>query len=175
MKKNTWFVLSVIALAVVLGMPGYGYSSPAKKPIEITFPIRLAPETVEVMAANEFKRLVEERSKGRFRVNVFPGGVLGGERDNIEQIQLNEAQITNIGDLLPTLLAPTFAAPTVPFIFPDIKTVRAYWDGKVGQQKRAVIEASGVVVVGLQERLPRHLTSRRPIHTVSLSPLSRQK
>jgi tripartite ATP-independent transporter DctP family solute receptor len=173
MKKISSFVLAVIMLVIAMAMAGgcaprppEPAQAPPKKPIEITFPIRLAPETVEVMAAEEFKRLVEERSKGRIKVNIFPGGVLGGERDNIEQIQLNEAQITNIGDLLPTLLAPTYAAPTVPFIFPDIKAVRAFWDGDIGQRKRAVIEGSGVVVVGLQERLPRNLTSKRPIHTV---------
>lgn len=137
-----------------------------KDPVEITFPIRLAPETVEVMAAEEFKRIVEERSEGRITVNIFPGGALGGERDNIEQIQLNEVQITNIGDLLPTLLAPTYAAPTVPFIFPDIEAVREFWNGEVGQKKREVIEASGVTVIGLQKRLPRNLTANRPIRAV---------
>jgi len=137
-----------------------------KEPVEITFPIRLAPETVEVMATEEFKRIVEERSEGRITVNIFSGGALGSERDNIEQIQLNEVQMSNIGDLLPTLLAPTYAAPTVPFIFPDIEAVREFWNGELGQRKREVIEASDVTVVGLQRRLPRNLTANRPIRTV---------
>jgi len=137
-----------------------------KEPVEISFPIRLAPETVEVLATEEFKRIVEERSEGRITVNIFPGGALGGERENIEQIQLNEVQMSNIGDLLPTLLAPTYAAPTVPFIFPDIEAVREFWNGEIGQKKRGVIEASGVTVVGLQKRLPRNLTANRPIRTV---------
>lgn len=173
MRKNFYVVLAVVMLVVVMGMSaGCGNNAggppqePARDPIEISFPIRLAPETVEVQAAEEFKRLVEERSNGRITVNIFSGGALGSERDNIEQIQLNEAQISNIGDLLPTLLAPTYAAPTVPFIFPDIETVREFWDGGIGQRKRDVIEGSGVVVLGLQKRLPRNLTSTKPINTV---------
>jgi len=137
-----------------------------KEPVEIAFAIRLAPENVEVMATEEFKRIVEERSEGRITVNIFSGGSLGGERENIEQIQLNEVQMSNIGDLLPTLLAPTYAAPTVPFIFPDIESVREFWNGEVGQRKKEVIEASDVTVVGLQRRLPRNLTANRPIRTV---------
>ena len=173
MRRNRYVgmmvVMLVVAMVVAAGCgnnAGGPPQEPAEVPVEITFPIRLAPETVEVQAAEEFKRLVEERSNGRITVNIFSGGALGSERDNIEQIQLNEAQISNIGDLLPTLLAPTYSAPTVPFSFPDIETVREFWDGEIGQRKRDVIEGSGVVVLGLQKRLPRNLTSKKPINSV---------
>ena len=177
MKKNLCIIFLVVVLAIVVAVAGgcaqrpkepvqAPVGEPIKESIEISFPIRLAPDTVEVNAAEEFKRLVEERSEGRIKVNIFPGGALGSERDNIEQIQLNEVQISNIGDLLPTLLAPTYAAPTVPFVLEDIEMVREFWNGEIGQKKRAVIEASDVVVVGLQERLPRNLTSQRPIRSV---------
>ena len=36
------------------------------------------------LAAEHFARLVQERTEGRFRVQIFPAGALGNERDMIE-------------------------------------------------------------------------------------------
>lgn len=37
-----------------------------------------------VVGAREFARLVEERSEGRIKIQIYPGGILGDEQTVIE-------------------------------------------------------------------------------------------
>lgn len=137
---------------------------PAEK-VEITIAIATAPNTIEAQAAEMFKDLVEERSNGKFEVSIFAGGSLGGERDNIEQLKINEVQMSILGDILPSLLAPDSSPTVVPFIYPDLEAVYAAWDGKLGDMMKASIEENGLVMLGLQERGARNLTTNKPVNS----------
>lgn len=62
------------------------------------------------LAAEYFKEIVEERSGGSIRVDVFPDNQLGNERDVIEGIQLGTIEMAM------TSVAP-FPASSRPSIF----------------------------------------------------------
>ena len=86
-----------------------------------------------VEAVREFGRLLSERSDGRFRVKLYPGGQLGAERDTLEitvfgGIDLNRVSIAPLGSI-----APEAVIPTLPFIFRDTAHMRAALDGAPGQ------------------------------------------
>lgn len=42
----------------------------------------------------KFKELAEEKSKGRLQINIFPGGQLGQEKEDIEGILMGTLQLT---------------------------------------------------------------------------------
>jgi hypothetical protein len=57
-------------------------------------------------AANEFAKIVADRSKGALAVQNFPGGQLGSERDMVESVQLGSIQVGFFGSYLAGNIVP---------------------------------------------------------------------
>lgn len=141
-------------------------SNSKEKPIEITFAIHTQPNTNEVKSAEMFKKLVEERSNGQITVKLFPGAVLGGEKDNMEQLKVGEIQMSIFGDILTSQLAPEYDPTVIPFIYPSLDEVYKTWNGPLGDKiKNALIERGGVQLIALQKRGARNLTANKKIET----------
>lgn len=154
-------LLAVTALAAALPFA----AAPANA-FDITFAIHTTPPGPEFEAVDRFIELVGERSDGRITVTTFPGAVLGGERDNIEQLTVGEVAMTLNGDLLPSLLAAEYAPTVIPFVFPSPEEVFSFWDSEVGQQAKDVISERGSIhVAGFFRRGSRHLTANREVRT----------
>lgn len=150
-------LLIVISVALFL--------SAATAQIEIPFALHTTPPGPDHEAVERFAELVAERSGGQLIVITYPGGVLGGEIDNIQQLKVGEIALSIHGDLLPSMLAARFAPHVVPFVFRSAEGAMAYWDTEVGQQLREAIENQGIIVVGMQRRGDRHLTANRAVTT----------
>lgn len=88
---------------------------------------------------------------------------MGGEKDNIEQLKVGEVQLSIFGDILPSVLAAKYSPTVIPFIYPNIESVYTAWNGKLGIMMKKSIEENGLVVLGLQKRGARNLTSNRPV------------
>src|SRR5690606_30588107 len=118
MRKEI-FGASILALGLLAG--GQAQS------VDIGFATHTSTPGPEFEAVDKFIELVTERSNGEITVRTYPSAVLGGERDNIEQLTVNEVQMTLNGDLLPNVIAPEYAATVVPFVFPNPEAVYEYW------------------------------------------------
>ncbi len=117
--------------------------------------------------ATEFARLVNERTGGRVRIDVFPAGQLGaGEREEIEALQLGGIDLVVSGTAVMANFLPDFAVMDLPFLFKDYQQADAVLDGPVGRELLARLDGAGLNLTGLAlwEQGFRHLTnSRRPI------------
>ncbi|NWF57361.1 MAG: TRAP transporter substrate-binding protein [Syntrophaceae bacterium] len=154
-----------LALCLAL-VPLLAVSAQAQKPIELAFALHTAPGGPDHAAVGKFKEMVETQSKGRLSVKLFPGGQLGGERDNLEQLKQGEVALTQSGDLTISYYAPQFGAFIVPFVFPNVETVFKAWDGWMGKEiKKVTVEKGKVHVVGIQRRGSRMLTAKKEIKT----------
>jgi len=155
MKRT--FVTAAMALCIGAG---------TAQAVDIGFALHTSPPGPEFEAVERFKQLVEERSNGEIRVRTYPSAVLGGERDNVEQLTVNEVQMTLNGDLLPSVIAPEYAATVVPFVFPGPEEVYEYWASPVGEEAKAAIrEKAGIDVVAFMRRGDRHLTASKAAPT----------
>lgn len=152
-----------LGLLLVVGLAG---SAQAEKPIELAFALHTSPGGPDHMAVDVFKGLVESRSNGRLKVNLFPGAQLGGERDNLEQLKQGEVALTQSGDLCVSLYAPEYGAAIIPFVFPSVESVFKAWDGMIGTEiKKAFMEKGKIHLVGIQRRGSRMLTAKKEIRT----------
>ncbi len=159
LKKS---LVVVFGCLLVIGLMGNVQAK--DKPIELSFALHTAPGGPDHMAVEVFKGLVESRSKGKLVVTLFPGGQLGGERDNLEQLKQGEVALTQSGDLCVSLYAPEYGAAIIPFVFPSIEDVFIAWDGMIGDNiKKAFMEKGGVHLVGKQRRGSRMLTAKKAI------------
>ncbi len=153
------FAASAMALGVLFAATG-------ARAVDISFALHTSPPGPEFQAVDKFVQLVKERSKGQVNVKIFHSAVLGGERDNLEQLTVNEVQMTLFGDTLPNVVAPAYAATVVPFVFPGPEEVFEFWAGSAGAEGKKVIKDKAKIdVVAFFRRGDRHLSAKKAIRT----------
>lgn len=149
---------SLVALGLVVGSAG------GVQAIDLSFALHTSPPGPEFEAVDKFIELVGERSNGEITVRTFPSAVLGGERDNLEQLTVNEVQMTLFGDTLPNVVAPEYAATVVPFVFPGPEEVFEFWASPIGEEAKQLIrDKAKIEVVAFTRRGDRHLTAKKAI------------
>ena len=118
-----------------------------------------------VVAVESMGKKMEAASNGRFKFQMFPGSVLGGEKEMIEQTQVGAIQIlrTSLGPVGPVV--PEVNIFNMPFVFRDIPHMRAVIDGPIGQELLDKISASPARMVALawMDGGSRSLYTKKPV------------
>lgn len=120
-----------------------------------------------VVAVENMGKKLERATNGRIRFQMFPGSVLGGEKEMIEQTQVGAIQIlrTSLGPVGPVV--PEVDVFNMPFVFRDIAHMRAVIDGPIGQELLDKISASPARLVGLawMDGGSRSLYTKKPVRS----------
>jgi tripartite ATP-independent transporter DctP family solute receptor len=118
-----------------------------------------------VVAVESMGKKMEAATNGRFKFQMFPGSVLGGEKEMIEQTQVGAIQIlrTSLGPVGPVV--PEVNIFNMPFVFRDIPHMRAVIDGAIGQELLDKISASPARMVALawMDGGSRSLYTKKPV------------
>ena len=87
-----------------------------------------------VVAIESLGKNLEAATGGKFKLQMFPGGVLGGEKGMIEQTLVGAINIlrTSLGPLGPVV--PDVNVFNMPFVFRNEAHMRAVIDGPIGQE-----------------------------------------
>jgi tripartite ATP-independent transporter DctP family solute receptor len=108
-----------------------------------------------------FAKEVEKRTGGRYKVQNFYSGSLGGERESIEAVQLGTQELT----LTSTGPVPNFVPEArildIPFLFRDKAHARAVLDGPIGQEMLKAFEPKGFKALAWAENGVRHMTNSK--------------
>ncbi|MFG1462601.1 TRAP transporter substrate-binding protein [Xanthobacter sp. DSM 24535] len=112
-------------------------------------------------AATAFKETVEGESGGRIKVDIFPGGTLGGEREIVESLQLGTIDMAMTSTSVVGNFVPDVLVFDIPFLFRDAPHARAVLDGQIGQDILAKFGTKGLVGLGYGENGFRHLTNNK--------------
>lgn len=99
-----------------------------------------APDGFADIASVKFKEIVEERSGGRFTVEVFPSGQLGGERELVEGAQIGSVDIAVVLAGIMESFVSEFGVLNLPYLFDDRDHVFTTLDGPVGEDLLALLE-----------------------------------
>ena len=125
-----------------------------------------APDGFADIASVKFKELVEERTDGRFTVEVFPSGQLGGERELVEGAQIGSVDIAVVLAGIMESFVSEFGVLNLPYLFDDRDHVFTTLDGPVGEDLLALLD--GVDLKGLafgEFGFRSMMTAPRPINT----------
>ncbi|MDD0839910.1 TRAP transporter substrate-binding protein [Curvibacter sp. HBC61] len=120
-----------------------------------------------VTGAEKFAELVSARSGGKLKVNVFAGGVLGGDAQNISALQGGtlEMMVMNSGILANVL--KEFSVFDFPFMFANAQEADAVVDGPFGKMMHDRLDAKGIHGLAYWELGFRNITNgKRPINKV---------
>ena len=95
------------------------------------------------LADHEFARLVEEKTEGRIKVEVYSGGTLYGEETGaIEALQLGDLAFARVSASPVSNFVPALNAIQMPYLYKSGEHMWAILNGEIGQGFLAEIEKS---------------------------------
>jgi tripartite ATP-independent transporter DctP family solute receptor len=89
-------------------------------------------------------RILRERTNGEMRVNVYPGGQLGAEKDTLEIAVFGGLDLTRVNLAPLTSIAPITSVFALPFLFASIEHARATFDGAIGRRVLDAMQPHGL-------------------------------
>lgn len=114
--------------------------------------------------AKGFEDELNRLAPGRFKVQHYPSGSLGGEREMVESVQLGTLEMAITGTSVIGNFVPEMLVMDLPFLFRDAPHARATFDGAIGSDLLAKFGPRNLVGLAFGEIGFRHLTdSKRPI------------
>jgi C4-dicarboxylate-binding protein DctP len=156
MKLKYWMVV----LAAFATVPAWA------EPIVIKFSHVVAIDTPKGKAAEYFKKLAEERTKGQVQVQVYPNSQLYKDKEELDALQVGAVQ----------MLAPAFSkfgplgvkefeAFDLPYLFDDMETARKVTQGPIGQGMLAKLTPKGIEGLAFWDNAFKQMTANKPLRT----------
>jgi TRAP-type transport system periplasmic protein len=117
-----------------------------------------------VMGMEKFAEIVTTKSGGKIKVNLFPGGVLGGDAPNISALQGGTLEMVSMNAGILASQRKEFAVFDFPFMFATPQEADAVVDGPFGKMMFAKLDEKGIHGLAYWELGFRNITnSKRPI------------
>ncbi|HEY8344335.1 MAG TPA: TRAP transporter substrate-binding protein [Bacillota bacterium] len=164
MKRTIGILLTgVIILVLVAGLTFTGHAAPKKVVWKMSH--TGAPDAPYHQAALTLAKLVNEKSKGNFEIQVYHSSVLGWEREVLEGMQLGTIAATwaSTGPL--ATFVPSYDVFNLPFLFRDEEHMMKALKSPAMQKLYKDAENYGFIVPGVGGpvfRIP--MNSKRPIN-----------
>lgn len=114
----------------------------------------------------KFAEIIEKESGGKLKGEVFADGLLGGDRQVLEALQMGTVQGTAVSTGVVAAFAPRFDAFDLPYLFKDKATAYKVFDGPIGTELLNDLPKAKLIGLGYWENGFRHVTNnKRPIQT----------
>lgn len=122
-----------------------------------------------VVAEQQMGKKLEEQSHGEISFKMFAGGVLGSEKEVVEQVQANAVQMTRVSLGIVGPVVPDVNVFNLPFIFRDHAHMRKVIDGDVGQEILDKITSSqfNLVALAWMDGGTRNLYTKKPVRDIA--------
>jgi tripartite ATP-independent transporter DctP family solute receptor len=155
-------VLAGLAVPLVLAMTGSAYGEVRQH--EVKFAGANQKGHPQVTGMEKFAEIMKAKSGGKIVVNVFPGGVLGGDVQTVSALQGGVVQMMVLNAGILQNLAKPFASVDLPFLFTSGQQADKVMDGPFGDHLNAMLPDKGLVSLGYWELGFRNLTNKkRPV------------
>ena len=154
MKYKKFFYIAGLMILVMIIT---GCSTPTNKEVagqkDQTYVIKIghaaAKEHFAQSSFEKFKELVEGNSKGKIKVEIYPEGELGGEREMLEQVLLGELTMIAPASAPLDAVSKYMAVWDLPYLFNDRETAHKVLDGEIGQEVLDSLSDKGIDWISL--------------------------
>ena len=155
----------ILAAASVAALALAGPAS-AQSPIVIKFSHVVASNTPKGAATEKFKELAEKYTDGKVKVEIYPNSTLYKDKEELEALQLGAVQ----------MLAPSnskfgpigvreFEVFDLPYILPDLATLRKVTDGPLGTKLLKLLEPKGMTGLAYWDNGFKEMTANKKLVT----------
>ena len=118
------------------------------------------------IAAVKFAQLVQDKTNGKYAIEIHPNGDLGGERDMLESMQMDTLDMGIVTSGPFVNFSQDMGVLDMPFLFADNAQAYAVFDGEVGRELLDTLESSNLKGLAYAERGFRNLTnSKKAVHS----------
>ncbi|MCP3387684.1 TRAP transporter substrate-binding protein [Bradyrhizobium sp. CCGB12] len=136
------FAIAASIAALALGLAG---AASAQSPIIIKFSHVVATDTPKGKASEKFKELAEKYTGGKVKVEVYPNSTLYKDKEELEALQLGSVQmLAPSNSKFGPLGIREFEVFDLPYILPDLKTLRKVTEGPLGTRLLKLLDAKGI-------------------------------
>ena len=119
-----------------------------------------------VEAVKYFGQLVEERTDGRYKVEVYHSAQLGQEADTIEQVRTGVIDLNRVSLGPWNGLIPETTVPSLPYVFRSVEHARKVMTGPIGDEILAAFEPHGVIGLAFYDGGARSFyNSQKPVNS----------
>src|ERR1700744_2441821 len=157
MRKLVWAASALAALA-------FTGPAAAQAPVVIKFSHVVAADTPKGKAAEKFKELAEKYTDGKVKVEVYPNSTLYKDKEELEALQLGAVQ----------MLAPSnskfgpigikeFEVFDLPYILPDLATLRKVTDGPLGARLLKLLDSKGMTGLAYWDNGFKEMTANKKL------------
>jgi C4-dicarboxylate-binding protein DctP len=136
----------------------------AQQPIVIKFSHVTTADAPKGKAAEHFRKLAEEASHGRVKVEVYPNSSLYKDKEELEALQMGAVQMLAPA---PGKFGPMgvkeFEVLDLPFLFDNMAVAQRVTQGPIGQQLLKKLDARGITGLAFWDNGFRVFTSIKPV------------
>jgi C4-dicarboxylate-binding protein DctP len=158
--------LAAFAAPLAIALSGLPPGADAQQPIVIKFSHVVAVDTPKGKGTEQFKKLAEERTKGRVKVEVYPNSSLFKDGEEMEALQLGSVQM-----LAPSLAkfgplgVREFEVFDLPYIFDDYADLHKVTEGPVGTMLFKKLEGKGIIGLAYWDNGFKVMSANKPLRT----------
>lgn len=156
--------LASLALAFCLALTGtalftpQAHAAPTVLKMTCDSPVGMATDK----GARLFKKLVEERSNGKYRVDQFLGQSFGSPESVYQSMMMGSIQIVIQTTSQLSSLETALQLFDCPGLFPDVESFEKVLSGKTGEALLAAMSNKKITMHGFTVPLPRVIWTRTP-------------
>jgi len=142
----------------------FATSATAQQPIIIKFSHVVALDTPKGKAAEYFKKLAEERTKGQVKVEVYPNSTLYKDGEEMEALQLGSVQMLapSVAKFGP-LGVREFEVFDLPYIFDNRDDLHKVTGGPVGVALFKKLESKGISGLAYWDNGFKDMSANKPL------------
>jgi C4-dicarboxylate-binding protein DctP len=153
-------------IIVVLGALVCAAPSWAQQPIIIKFSHVVAPDTPKGKAAEYFKKIAEERTKGRVKVDVFGNSTLYKDNEEMAALGLGSVQmLAPLSSKLTTMGMNEFQVFDLPYIFDSMEQAHKVTQGPIGKSILKKLDAKGITGLAFWDNAFKETTANVALRT----------
>ncbi|QKF82574.1 TRAP transporter substrate-binding protein [Halarcobacter ebronensis] len=171
MTISTKVIISTIIATPILFFIGCGSEKKEEKiikenPIQLgeyilKFSHVVSPDTPKGKAAEFFEKRVEELTKGRIDVQVYPSSQLYKDNAVLKALKLDSVQMAAPSFSKFGKIVPQLALFDLPFLFKDINHLHRVQDGEVGQKLKDMVNEKGYIALDFWDNNFKQLSSSK--------------
>ena len=111
------------------------------------------------VAAEKFAELVNERTNGEYKIEIYPNGVLGGESDMLDSMSMDMLDLGIITSGPFVNFCKEMGVLDMPFLFANNEEAYKILDGEIGQELLDKLESANLKGLAYAERGFRNITN----------------
>src|SRR5699024_4449403 len=162
---NTFMIVFTLVLLLVACSSKSSNSSRVIIHVELDLAAVYNDYSPDVEGAKKFAEIVEEKTNGEIKVNIFSNGTLGSEKDNFTELSSGDLDMALGGSAGIEMFAEEYMFFLAPFLIEDLDHLEEWFESDLHEDMTERMKENNVRHLGDIVRGARNTTANKPVET----------